>query len=139
VYEGLDADRAAQLDAPGPGGGVLRKAARAASHKLAGGVQGITPDELRESAEEGAEFFLMDLRSREEWKAGHLPGAASFPFLELSKRARDIPRYTPLVLYSASSNRAWQAASMLRAMGAKDVFVLDGGFALWPHEVEMGK
>jgi rhodanese-related sulfurtransferase len=42
---------------------------------------------------------LVDVRSAEEYRAGHLPSARSIPLEMLPKRIAEIPRDIPVVLY----------------------------------------
>jgi rhodanese-related sulfurtransferase len=112
----------------------LLRLARMAIHKLEPGILGITPDELLESKRDGADFFLLDVRSTQEWEKGRLPGAYNIPLNQLKKRVMEIPRFTPLVIYSHSSGRAYEAAKLLANMGAKQLYVIDGGYRLWPYQ-----
>jgi 3-mercaptopyruvate sulfurtransferase SseA len=42
---------------------------------------------------------LVDVRSAEEYKTGHLPSAKSIPLETLPRRLAEIPRNVPVVLY----------------------------------------
>ncbi|MFP4657990.1 MAG: rhodanese-like domain-containing protein [Desulfonatronovibrionaceae bacterium] len=118
-----------------PGGHPLHEAASIiAAKQNSSAILNITPAELVASVREGAEFFLLDLREGSECREGMLQGAYNIPFTELKKRVNEIPRFTPLVLYSRSFGRAFEAAVFLRARGAKQLYVLDGGYELWPYE-----
>ena len=98
------------------------------------GILNITPSELIASVEDDAEFFLLDVREKKEYARGKLSGAYNIPLTELKKRFNEIPRFTPLVLYSRISGKAFEAARYLRSKGAKQLYVLDGGYELWPFE-----
>ncbi|WP_457572138.1 rhodanese-like domain-containing protein [Desulfovulcanus sp.] len=111
----------------------LQRLARMVLHKMEPGILGITPQELLESKKDGTEFFLLDVRSTQEWELGRLPGAYNIPLNELKKRVMEIPRFTPLVIYSHGSGRAYEAAKLLANMGAKQLYVIDGGYRLWPY------
>ncbi|MFW5730083.1 MAG: rhodanese-like domain-containing protein [Desulfonatronovibrionaceae bacterium] len=104
--------------------GILEK-------KMEKTILGITPDELQQSRENQADFFLLDVRSRPEFEACRLPGACNIPLKELKKRVMEIPRFTPIVIYSQCSGRAYSAAALLRGMGARQLYVLDGGIGLY--------
>lgn len=118
-------------------GVVVRKAAGILVNKFEARVYGITADELLASREAGAEFFLLDLRSMPDWRAGHIAGAYNIPFPQLTKRLQEeVPRYTPIVLVSRTSDAAWSVASKLKGLGANDIYVLDGGMSCWEHEQE---
>jgi len=109
----------------------LTRCARMLENKTSPAILGITPDELKQSADDGAEFFLLDVRKKEEFALGRIPGASNIPLNQLKKRIMEIPRFTPIVLYSECSGRAYEAARLLKNMGAKQLYVLDGGFGLY--------
>ena len=116
---------------------LLGKAARILADKFDTVAQGISPDEFLASRDAGAEFFTLDLRSCSEWDEGHLPDAYNIPLLQLKKRLQDeVPRFTPLVLICAAGDEARAVAARLAALGATDLYVLDGGMDLWPYSVE---
>ncbi|MFN2268615.1 MAG: rhodanese-like domain-containing protein [Desulfonatronovibrio sp.] len=109
----------------------LMRCARILKSKSLPGILSITPEELKESADNGAEFFLLDVRSTQEFAAGRIPGASSIPLNELGKRIMEIPRFTPLVIYSECSTRAYEASRLLKKKGARQLYVLDGGYGLY--------
>jgi hydroxyacylglutathione hydrolase len=74
---------------------------------------------------------LLDVRSREEWVAGHLPGAINVPLGELEGRLEDVPHGRAVVVQCHTGGRAAIAASLLRARGVADVRLYSGGFAEW--------
>jgi phage shock protein E len=47
----------------------------------------------------GSPPVLVDVRSREEYAARHIAGAVSIPVNEITRHAREIPRYPLVVLY----------------------------------------
>jgi rhodanese-related sulfurtransferase/DNA-binding transcriptional ArsR family regulator len=55
-------------------------------------------DELLQRLEEGA-VTVLDVRPRDEFAAGHIPGAVSMPIEELERRLAEIPRDRPVVAY----------------------------------------
>ncbi len=115
----------------------MTRCAAMLKNKVRGGVLGITPEELQQSSQEGADFFLLDVRGDDEFCAGRIPGAGNIPLSQLKNRATEIPRFTPIVLYSQSSGRAYEAARLLRSMGARQLYVLDGGFGLYTLEKDL--
>ncbi len=118
-------------------GRLLGMGASILLNKLQTLIKGISPDELLASQDAGSNFFMLDLRPAADWKAGHLPGAHNIPMPQLKKRLQaEVPHFVPLVLLSTSGSDAFVAACKLAALGATDLYVLDGGMNLWPYELE---
>ena len=85
--------------------------------------------ELRES--EPAVF--VDVRDRNEWDEGHIPGAVHVPRGNLESRIEGaVPdRDARLVVYCASGARSAFAAKALEELGYENVASLAGGFNEW--------
>lgn len=64
--------------------------------------------------------ILIDLRPRLEFEAGHLPGASSLPFTELSERSGELPRERRILAYCRGRYcpQAKQGVLMMRTTGA---------------------
>ncbi len=76
---------------------------------------------------------LIDIRERDEWEEGHIPGAVHVPrgFLE-SRIEQAVPeRDRPIVVYCAGGSRSAFAAKTLEELGYTDVTSLAGGFTEW--------
>src|SRR5215216_4838894 len=54
--------------------------------------------ELRRLARDGS-VTLIDVRPRDEYEAGHIPGALSIPVPELKQRLRELPKGREVVAY----------------------------------------
>ena len=54
---------------------------------------------VKEQLDAGRPLMLVDVRSVEEYNAGHLPKAKSIPLAALPRRLAEIPRDIPVVLY----------------------------------------
>lgn len=78
----------------------------------------------------GVDRPVLDIRQRNEYAAGHLPGAAQIELGSLPTRAADVPT-GPLVLMCGHGERAMTAASLLARAGHRDLAVLVGGPADW--------
>jgi molybdopterin/thiamine biosynthesis adenylyltransferase len=76
---------------------------------------------------------IVDVRERDEWEEGHIPGAVHVPrgFLE-SRIEQAVPdRDRPVLLYCAAGNRSAFAAKTLEELGYDHVLSLAGGFTDW--------
>ena len=62
------------------------------------GLEPIAPRELLRRVKAG-EVTLLDVRPRDEYEAGHIPGAVSMPPGEVERRLSEIPPDRPVVAY----------------------------------------
>jgi sulfur-carrier protein adenylyltransferase/sulfurtransferase len=82
---------------------------------------------------EGNGAAVVDVRERDEWEEGHIPGAVHVPrgFLE-SRIESAVPDHSrPVVVYCAGGSRSAFAAKTLEELGYEDVVSLAGGFTDW--------
>jgi len=77
--------------------------------------------------------LLVDIRERDEWSEGHIPGAVHVPRGHLESRieAAAPDRAQPIVLYCAAGNRSVFAAKTLEELGYEHVVSLAGGYTEW--------
>jgi glyoxylase-like metal-dependent hydrolase (beta-lactamase superfamily II)/rhodanese-related sulfurtransferase len=78
-------------------------------------------------------LLLLDVREREAFRAGHLPGAHNIPRGELELRAdKELPDPTARILTHCQFGRiSTLAAQTLRTMGYSRAVALDGGIEAW--------
>lgn len=92
----------------------------------------IGPDEARQVlARPPAGLVVLDIRTPEEFRDGHLPGARNLDFFapDFRQRLEALARGdAPVLLYCRSGNRSGQAMRLLRQWGRDDVLHLAGGF-----------
>lgn len=70
---------------------------------------------------------LLDVRTRQEFAQGSVPGSRNIPLQELDSVTRAIPQQdTPLFVYCLSGARSRQAAALLQRMGYSTVVNLGG-------------
>lgn len=70
---------------------------------------------------------LLDVRTREEFAQGSIPGSRNLPLQELAKVGQVVPRQdTPLFVYCLSGSRSRRAAAALQRMGYPSVVNLGG-------------
>lgn len=86
-----------------------------------------TVEQLSETGAAESRPLLLDVRSSEEFKAGHIPGAVSLPVDELRSRLDELPRDRPIVSYCELGQRGYLATRILNQSGFNAVN-LGGGF-----------
>jgi rhodanese-related sulfurtransferase/DNA-binding MarR family transcriptional regulator len=90
-------------------------------------VDEVTRDELLLRLEAG-DVTLIDVRPREEYAAGHIPGALSLPLDELADRLASLPADTTIVAYCRGFYcvLAREAVRALTASGLHAIRLRDG-------------
>jgi molybdopterin/thiamine biosynthesis adenylyltransferase/rhodanese-related sulfurtransferase len=81
----------------------------------------------------GAGPILIDVREKDEWSEGHIPGAQWIPRGFIEQRIEDqVPeRSAEVILYCAGGNRSALAARSLEELGYTNVKSMAGGFTAW--------
>ncbi len=105
-----------------PGTPAATPAAAPAANPAAGPrrVDGAT---ARQLVQAGAR--LVDVRTREEFEAGHVAGALLVPYEQVGARVAEIgPPGEPVVVYCRSGRRSAIAAETLRKLGFSQVYDL---------------
>lgn len=87
----------------------------------------------RPNGSNGAGTLLIDVREKDEWLEGHIPGARWIPrgFLELRIEDQVPEKDAPVVLYCAGGTRSALAARSLVELGYTNVASMAGGFTAW--------
>ena len=87
----------------------------------------ITIEGLKAKASQGA--ILVDVRSNQEYREGHLQGAINIPDFEIANRIqKEIPKKNQLiVVYCQYGGRSKDASMMMKKMGYTNVYNLYGG------------
>jgi rhodanese-related sulfurtransferase len=91
--------------------------------------RGLSPERVSELVGSGA-AQLIDVRTDEEYEAGHIAQALHLPLDVLPSRASELDRSKPLVLYCRGGDRSGAAAEAFAASGW-DVRHLSGGLLAW--------
>lgn len=90
--------------------------------------QSVSVARAREMLNDGA--ILIDVRTSQEWNAGHAPTARHFPLDGIERNAGTLSNDMMLVLVCKSGMRSTHAARMLAAQG-HTVATVKGGMFAW--------
>jgi len=95
-------------------------------------VKEATPQQVADLLRSG-DVQLADVREKDEWDAGHLPGAVHVPKSYLEQWSEDrIPDKTKTtILYCAGGVRSVMAADTLSKLGYTNLISMTGGFNRW--------
>jgi rhodanese-related sulfurtransferase len=95
-------------------------------------VNALDVDYIQTQYDKGRKLIAIDLRSADEFRQGHLPGARSLPMDELTARFQEVPRQDLVVLYCDCARSEVEVAYwFLRRQGWRNLSVLEPGFTAW--------
>jgi rhodanese-related sulfurtransferase len=89
----------------------------------------LTAEELDARRAAGESIAVVDVRSRREYEAGHVPGALHMPFWRAL--FAPVPAAATLVLYCGHGPRAGLAQTILRLRGVGHTCLLGGHWTGW--------
>ena|SRR5436190_9058144 len=89
----------------------------------------LVPEDAREvvASQRGQ---AVDLRDREEFGQGHIPGAVNVPEEELEERLDELSKDLPVIVVCAEGDRSGQVVAQLREHGYEAASV-KGGMKSW--------
>jgi len=103
----------------------------------------ITPADLASLIESGNAPLILDVRTEDEFSAGHIPGAINIPHSELADRITELDGYQDkeIILHCHSGRRAVIIEPVLIEDGFTHIRYLDGQWQQWKagdYPVETG-
>jgi hydroxyacylglutathione hydrolase len=75
--------------------------------------------------------LVLDVRQRDEYERGHVPGAVHLMAGDVPERLATLPKDRPIVAICAAGYRSSVAASLLLRAGFEDVTWVSGGVPAW--------
>src|SRR5437016_13840730 len=98
-------------------------------------VPEVSPDDVKARLDRAEKPVLLDVREREEFRQGFVPGAVSMPrgFLEMRVEEAVPEKSTPIVAYCAGGTRSLLAGRDLKELGYTNVVSMRGGFTGWKN------
>jgi hydroxyacylglutathione hydrolase len=104
-----------------------------------GAVPSISAKDLKTLIAEKKPIFILDVRQKEEYDAGHIDNAVLIPLNVLLDRYNELPKDKTIVVYCGSGGRAARAVTLLGAKGFTNAVRLSGGFIAWEELQKTGK
>ncbi|WP_437873211.1 molybdopterin-synthase adenylyltransferase MoeB [Sorangium sp. So ce363] len=105
-------------------------------------IRELSLTELKRRLDDKVPMVLLDVREKEEYRAGFIPGAISIPrgFLEIQVEQKLPDKSAHIVAYCAGGTRSALAAKTLQELGYTNVESANPGFSRWKdmaYPVEM--
>ena len=96
----------------------------------------ISQEEAKQMMEQDGTQIIVDVRTKEEYDSGHIPGAICIPNESIgTEQPEELPDLDQIILvYCRSGNRSKQAAQKLFNMGYTNIYEF-GGIIDWTGEI----
>ncbi len=93
----------------------------------------MSASELKSALEKEDEFVLVDVRTPEEYEAGHLDGSKLVPLDTLERNAENVltDKNKKLYVYCRTGRRSAEAVGILKNKGYTNVYDVSGGITAW--------
>jgi len=74
---------------------------------------------------------ILDVRTKEEYENGHIPGSRNIPLDEVEEKTEDIKDYTTVYIHCEMGGRASRAYDKLVNKGLTDLVCVSEGMFHW--------
>lgn len=93
----------------------------------------LNPHAYRAGLNDKKDEILLDVRTPDEYKEAHLPGAVNIDWNDegFMDKVAKLDKNKPVFVYCRSGHRSGLAAQALKSAGFDEVFNLDGGIMAW--------
>lgn len=100
------------------------------------GYSKITAKEAKEMIDKNSNITILDVRTEEEFKTGHIDGAILIPDTDISDKAKETltDKSATILVYCRSGRRSALAAADLVKLGYSNVYDF-GGIIDWNYDI----
>lgn len=84
------------------------------------------------------DYLLIDVRSQEEFKEGHIPGAINIAHTFIKEKIEETDKEALIILYCRSGNRSAQALKSLKESGYTNLLNF-GSYKNWKYDLKSGE
>ncbi len=100
------------------------------------GVALISQEQLLHQMASQSHQLILDVRTPQEFQAGHVPGAMNIPHTDLARRLDEVRQYQAkeVVVYCELGGRAGVAGKILQDAGFSRLRHLEGDMAAWRQQ-----
>lgn len=112
---------------------------RAVQTQTAAAYKTLTPQQAKQRMEQNDKIVVLDVRTQEEFAAGHIPGAVLLPVDLIEAKSAEVAKVLPdkdaeILVNCRSGKRAYRASQALADMGYTNIEHI-GGIMDWPYEI----
>ena len=93
----------------------------------------VSVDDFQKELTTASDFILLDVRTADEFNAGHLDGAINIDFYspDVKEQFGKLDKEKPVLIYCRSGARSGKSAAILKQLCFKTVKDMEGGYMAW--------
>jgi rhodanese-related sulfurtransferase len=98
-------------------------------------IKNVTADEAHQLIKTTKNLIILDVRTKQEFKSGHIPSSKSIPVGELSSRINELEKYkdNPILVHCASGGRSPAAVRVLLKHNFSKIYHMNRGLFGWKY------
>ncbi len=99
-------------------------------------IKNKSPKEVYSILNSDEEIVLIDVRTPNEYNAGHINGAINIDVnsVDFINKINELDKNKKYIVYCRSGVRSKHACEIMEKMGFKEVYNMDGGILSWEGE-----
>lgn len=100
-------------------------------------IKNINAEEAYKLINDNKDLVIIDVRTKEEYDGGHIPGAMLIPVQTLPMKLSELQKYVdkPVLVYCASGARSVRAVDTLANNDFKNIYHLNRGIRSWRYHL----
>ena len=93
----------------------------------------VSPQEFKQLMEQTQDKVIIDVRTPEEYAQEHIAGAINIDFYapDFREKLAQLDKNKTYFIYCRSGNRSGQTLQIMKELGFKKVYNLEGGITAW--------
>ncbi|MCQ6557761.1 rhodanese-like domain-containing protein [Paenibacillus mendelii] len=95
------------------------------------GLNNVNAAAFQKQLSSSTDKLLLDVREKNEYKSGYIPGAVNIPLSQIRSWSAEVPKDRQIFLYCRSGMRSRQAAAVLKKNGFANITNLQSGILSW--------
>ncbi len=95
------------------------------------GARDISSREAKALIEKNKAIYLLDVRTQQENSQARLSGSVLIPIDQFERRAGEVPKNRPVLVYCAVGSRSKPVAEFLSQRGYREVYNMTDGIVGW--------
>ena len=93
----------------------------------------VSPDEAQKLLKDNPKLVVLDVRTPEEYAAGHIAGAKNIDFTapDFATKVEGLDKTTPYLVHCAAGGRSGKTLELIKEKGFVAIYHLNGGWKAW--------